>query len=281
MKIITTVPDMQRESAALRGQGRTIGFVPTMGYLHAGHISLVDRARQEADAVVLSIYVNPTQFGPGEDFQQYPRDFSRDEAMAADAGVDFIFYPSDTEMYPEGHCTVVSVHEITDNLCGASRPGHFDGVTTICTKLFHAVNPHFAVFGQKDYQQCAVIRRMVQDLNMDLEIVTAPIVREPDGLAMSSRNVYLSGAERKDALLLYSALGLAKRRIAEGETGTAILIREMTDLIGSGSHTRIDYVKIVHPDTLRDLEAIDDTAVGMLAVFAGRTRLIDNMLFSK
>lgn len=269
---------MQQHAERIRMEGKTIGFVPTMGYLHEGHLSLIRIARKTSDVLVVSIYVNPTQFGPDEDLDQYPRDFKRDEAAAAEEGADILFYPSNEEMYPDGYLTNVTVEEITQTLCGVSRPAHFQGVTTICTKLFHAVKPHFAVFGQKDYQQSVVIRRMVQDLNFDLKIVIGPIIREPDGLAMSSRNVYLSREERKEALLLQKALSQLKKRIEQGERQTEPLIREMTGLIQSGIHTRIDYIRIVHPDTLQDLEMIRERAVAALAVFVGKTRLIDNMI---
>ena len=262
-------------------KGQCIGFVPTMGYLHEGHLSLIRRAREKADAVVLSIFVNPTQFGPGEDLEQCPRDLARDEALAEEEGVDIIFYPSSEEMYPDGYLTSVQVDKLTGTLCGASRPLHFKGVTTICAKLFHAVKPHFAVFGQKDYQQSVVIRRMAEDLNFDLEIVVAPIVRESDGLAMSSRNTYLSDSERDDALSLNESLVLAGHMVQEGETRASAIIEAVTSYIKSKSHTRMDYIKIVHPDTLEDLEIISGPAVMALAVFVGKTRLIDNAMIKK
>jgi pantoate--beta-alanine ligase len=278
MKIIRTVKEMQAEAEKLRRNGKEIGFVPTMGYLHEGHLSLIRTAKQKANAVVLSIYVNPTQFGPNEDLDKYPRDFIRDEALARQEGADIIFYPSDSEMYPADFLTTVQVNEITGLLCGASRPHHFAGVTTICAKLFHAVKPHFAVFGQKDYQQGVVIRRMVKDLDLDLEIIVAPIVREPDGLAMSSRNVYLSDLERKEASVLHEALELADLKVRGGERDTASLLKSVTAPIRSKPLLKIDYIKIVHPDTLKDVSRIEDRAVLALAVFAGKTRLIDNQI---
>jgi pantoate--beta-alanine ligase len=278
MKIIKTVKEMQAFSNRMRQEGKIVGFVPTMGYLHEGHLSLIRIAREKANVVVLSIYVNPTQFGPNEDLEKYPRDFKRDEALAKNEGVDAIFYPSDHEMYPEGFLSSVSVRGITEVLCGASRPHHFQGVTTICAKLFHSVRPHFAVFGQKDYQQCVVIKKMVKDLDFNMEIIMGPIVRESDGLAMSSRNTYLSFQERSDALVLQDALKLAENRVRQGERKTELLIREMTGLIESRENIRIDYVRVVHPDHLHDLEIIDDRAVVALAVFAGKTRLIDNTI---
>jgi pantoate--beta-alanine ligase len=278
MKIIETVKEMQAFSNRMRQEGKIVGFVPTMGYLHEGHLSLLRIARGKADVLVLSIYVNPTQFGPNEDLEKYPRDFKLDEALAKNEGVDVLFYPSDHEMYPEGFLSSVSVRGITEVLCGASRPHHFQGVTTICAKLFHAVHPHFAVFGQKDYQQCVVIERMVKDLNFDLEIIMGPIVREADGLAMSSRNTYLSFQERSDALAIKEALKLVDQMVSQGERKTGVLIREMTRLIESRKSLRIDYVRVVHPDHLYDLEIIEDRAVAALAVFAGKTRLIDNTI---
>jgi pantoate--beta-alanine ligase len=278
MKIIKTVKEMQVFSDRMRQEGKIIGFVPTMGYLHEGHLSLIRIARGKANVVVLSVYVNPTQFGPGEDLEKYPRDFIRDETLAKNENVDILFYPSDHEMYPEGFLSSVSVRSITEVLCGASRLHHFQGVTTICAKLFHSVHPHFAVFGQKDYQQCVVIERMVQDLNFDLEIIMGPIVREPDGLAMSSRNTFLSPRERSDALALQEALTLVKKRIIQGQRKTGPLIQEITGLIRSRESLRIDYVKIVHPLDLHDLGVIQDRAVAALAVFAGKTRLIDNVI---
>ena len=267
MKIIDTVNKMQDFSNRARQEGRIVGFVPTMGYLHEGHLSLIRIAREKADIVVVSIYVNPTQFGPNEDLEKYPRDFQRDEALAGEEDVDVIFYPSDHEMYPRGFLTTVTVHGITEVLCGASRPHHFQGVTTICAKLFHAVLPHFAVFGQKDYQQYVVIKRIVEDLNFNLDVIMGPIVREPDGLAMSSRNTYLSSEERRDALAIQAALKKAETMVKQGERRTGPLIHEMTALLESGKSIRIDYVKIVDPDHLNDLELIQDKAVAALAVF--------------
>jgi len=278
MKMIKTVQEMQTLATHLRTDGRKIGLVPTMGYLHEGHLSLIRIARRKADVVVISVFVNPAQFGPDEDFAKYPRDIERDKRLAIQEGVDIFFYPSDEEMYSKRHLTFVTVDDITGVLCGASRPLHFKGVTTVCTKLFHVVKPHFAVFGQKDYQQSVVIKRMVKDLNFDMEIVIAPIIREADGLAMSSRNAYLSAEERKDALSLQTALKMAESRIKQGETKTATLIREMKDYISSKIYTKIDYIKIVHPDTLHDLDVIEDRAVAALAVFVGKTRLIDNVI---
>ena len=276
--VIKTVQEMQREADGLRMAGKRIGFVPTMGALHEGHLSLIRRAKAEADVTVVSIFVNPTQFGPGEDLAAYPRDFERDEALCASAGADVIFYPSPEEMYPHPFHTYVQVDHLTEGLCGASRPTHFRGVTTVVTKLFNAVKPHVAVFGQKDYQQAAVIRRMAADLNLDVAIVTAPIVREADGLAMSSRNAYLSNDERREALALSQSLALAEEAIHQGERDVQALRRLMADRIEAEPHARIDYIALVHPDTLEVLTVIGDRVVIALAVVVGKTRLIDNKL---
>jgi len=278
MRIIKTIHEMQAAAETYRRQGKIIGFVPTMGYLHEGHLSLVRIARKRADVVVLSIYVNPTQFGPHEDLEKYPRDFERDENLAQGEGVDIIFYPSNEEMYPEGYLTYVQVEHITETLCGASRPGHFRGVATVCAKLFHAVRPHFAVFGQKDAQQVVVIQRMVKDLNFDLEIVVGPIVREEDGLAMSSRNVYLSPEERRDARALHRALRLAEEMVHKGEKNAELVRQGMQRLIESKRRARIDYIQIVHPETLRPVKRIENRLLIVLAVFVGTTRLIDNAI---
>ena len=278
MKIIKTVKEMQIEAERLRNEGKTIGFVPTMGYLHEGHLSLMLIAREQADVVVISIFVNPTQFGPEEDLDKYPRDFQQDERLAEEVGVDVIFYPGVQEMYPKKYHTYVNVDEITETLCGASRPGHFRGVTTICTKLFHAVKPHFALFGQKDAQQAAVIRRMVKDLDFDMEIIVGPIVREEDGLAMSSRNIYLTPPQRQDALSLNQSLQMADKMIKKGEKNSDTLIQVMREHIESKKHTRIDYIGVVHPETLKPQQNIEDSALIALAVFVGKTRLIDNII---
>jgi pantoate--beta-alanine ligase len=278
MVIIKTIRKMQAEAERLRLAGKRIGFVPTMGSLHEGHLSLIRMAKRHSDVVVLSIFVNPTQFGPKEDFSKYPRNFDRDEILAKQEGVDIIFYPSDAEMYPKDYLTYVNVEEMTNTLCGASRPGHFRGVTTVCAKLFHAVKPHVAVFGQKDAQQAVVIRKMAKDLNFDLEILVAPIVREPDGLAMSSRNVYLSPEEKADALVLSRSLQMAEQMIRQGERKAAKIIRAIRELIESKKNTKIDYVSIVDPDTLKPLDTVESKALIALAVFIGSTRLIDNSI---
>jgi len=281
MKTIELTREMQKYSDVLRSEGKKIAFVPTMGYFHEGHIELMRQAKKMADYVVASIYVNPTQFGPKEDLSRYPRDFERDSKMAEEAGVDVIFFPPNTEMYPEGYQTYVNVEEVTKNLCGLSRPGHFRGVTTVCAKLFNIVKPHIAVFGQKDYQQYVTIKRMVTDLNMDLEIIGLPTVREADGLAMSSRNVYLKDNERPSALSLIASLSLAQKLYDQGERSAAKIISEARQLIQNAPYTDIDYIKICDTETMKDIEKIEKNALIALAVKVSQTRIIDNHVFGE
>jgi pantoate--beta-alanine ligase len=281
MKTIELTREMQKYSDVLRSEGTKIAFVPTMGYFHEGHIELMRQAKKMADCVVVSIYVNPTQFGPKEDLSRYPRDFERDAKMAKEVGVDVIFYPSNTEMYPEGYQTYVNVEEVTNNLCGLSRPGHFRGVTTVCAKLFNIVKPHIAVFGKKDYQQYVTIKRMVADLNMDLEIIGLPTVREADGLAMSSRNVYLKENERPSALTLIDSLRKAQKLYDEGERKSSAIITQVEKLISDAPYTDVDYVKICDAETMIDIEKIKDSALIALAVKVAKTRLIDNHVFGE
>ncbi len=255
---------------------KKIGFVPTMGYLHKGHLSLVDISKNLADITVVSIYVNPKQFLPGEDFERYPRDIERDRKLLVDAGCDILFFPDNKEMYPEGYLTYVSVQKISRILCGASRPGHFDGVTTVVLKLFNIIQPHFAVFGEKDYQQLVIIKKMVEDLNLDIKIIPGKIVREPDGLAMSSRNVYLNEEERNQATCLYKSLILAQELLKNNVRRTEIIINEIENFIKKFPLTKIDYVKIVDCDTLDEITEIENKARLLLAVKIGSTRLIDN-----
>ncbi len=269
---------MKARAEELRARGKRIGFVPTMGYFHEGHLALMRKARELSDVVVVSIFVNPIQFGPQEDLARYPRDLERDRRLAQAQGVDILFVPSAEEMYPPGFQTYVEVTELSRPLCGARRPGHFRGVCTVVLKLFHIVKPHLAVFGEKDYQQLKVIQRMVRDLNLDVEIVPHPTVREPDGLAMSSRNVYLRPEEREAALSLYRALELARRRVAEGIRETRILRTEIEEFIRSHPHTRIDYVEFRDPETLEEMDRIDRATLLALAVFVGKARLIDNTI---
>ncbi len=278
MQVIETVAKLRQQIMADRAAGKRIGLVPTMGYLHAGHLSLVHAARRECDVVVMSIFVNPKQFGPQEDFATYPRDMERDLALAQEAGVDVIFAPPVEEVYPEGFHSEVIVHGLTASLCGASRPGHFDGVTTVVAKLFNMVAPDRAYFGQKDYQQVTVIQKMVADLNMPLTVVACPIVREDDGLAMSSRNAYLSAEERRAALVLSQALQVAAERVAAGERHGPRLAAAVRECIAAEPLARIDYVAVCDPHTLQAVEMCTGTIVVALAVFIGATRLIDNAL---
>jgi len=275
MKVIETIADMRRLRQQLT---EPVGFVPTMGYLHEGHLALVKRARKESASVVVSIFVNPTQFGPEEDFNRYPRDPQRDLASLEKEGVDIVFMPSPAEMYPAQSSSWVEVGRITERLEGASRPGHFRGMATVCAKLFNIVQPTRAYFGQKDAQQLVVIKKMVADLDMNLEIVTVPTVREPDGLAMSSRNTYLNPEQRRAALVLYRSLSLAQELWSQGETDAGKLRRQMIDLIHNQPLAKIDYVSIANAETLDELDTVTPPALVSLAVRIGNTRLIDNIV---
>jgi len=281
MIVIEKAAEMQRYAESLRRQAKRIAFVPTMGFLHRGHLRLMEEGRKRGDCLVTSIYVNPTQFGPKEDLAKYPRDFDMDYRHCQQVGVDVIFYPSDGEMYPPHYQTYVDLEGVTQNLCGLSRPGHFRGVATVCTKLFNLVKPHVAVFGKKDFQQLVVIRRMVADLNMDLEIVGLDTVREPDGLAMSSRNTYLKPEERESALSLSRGLKMAKGMYDRGERDAAVLIGAVSRFIAGHPHATIDYVKICDTTTMRDVERLDGESVMALAVRVGAARLIDNYVFGE
>lgn len=278
MKIIKTVAEMRNE---LKQQSGTIGFVPTMGFLHKGHLSLVERAKKEVDVVVMSIFVNPLQFGPNEDFDRYPRDLNRDAELAEKAGVDFIFYPDVKEMYPETPLTHIHVEKIIERLCGKNRPGHFAGVATVVSKLFHIIQPDRAYFGLKDAQQVAVIEQMVRDLNFPVTIVPCPIVREEDGLAMSSRNVYLSAEERKQALVIHQSLKQAKDLLVKGELIEARdVIRFISEQIQTQPLARIEYVEALSYPKLEPVERLDEQpSIVAVAVYFGKTRLIDNFLF--
>jgi pantoate--beta-alanine ligase len=257
---------------------RPIGFVPTMGFLHEGHLSLVRKARQENASVVVSIFVNPTQFGPGEDFKQYPRNLERDQDFLSKEGVDVVFIPPAEEMYPDGFDTSVRVGELTKRLEGESRPGHFDGVNTVVAKLFNIMQPDIAYFGQKDGQQAAVIKKMVADLNMNLKVAVLPTVREADGLAMSSRNSYLSPDERRAATVLYKSLCLAEELWQKGELNAETIRRHMRELIGRETLAAIDYVSAANAKTLEELDTLNTSAMVSLAVKIGGTRLIDNII---
>jgi pantoate--beta-alanine ligase len=276
MRVVESVAEMKRARREMKG---TVGFVPTMGYLHQGHLELVRRAKSENPHAVVSIFVNPTQFGPKDDFGAYPRDIPRDLAMLDEGGADVVFLPPASEIYPPHFSTWVEVEEITDRLEGAARPGHFRGVATVCNKLFNMVEPSRAYFGQKDAQQCIVIRRMVADLNMNLEIVIVPTVREPDGLAMSSRNTYLNPAERRAAAVLSRSLNLARAMWAQGERDAQHIRLAMTAMIQAEPLVeRIDYISLADANTLEERHEIKPPAVISLAVKIGKPRLLDNII---
>jgi pantoate--beta-alanine ligase len=275
MKTVATIAEMRKLRAELTGP---VGFVPTMGYLHDGHLALVKQARAQNPSVVVSIFVNPTQFGPKEDFARYPRDPERDLALLEKEETDIVFMPTADEMYPPGFDSWVEVGKLTERLEGASRPGHLMGVTTVVAKLFNIVQPHRAYFGQKDAQQLIVIKKMATDLDMDLEIVAVPTVREADGLAMSSRNTFLNPEERKQAAVLYQALTLAQKLYAEGERDAKAILKQMTALIEQQPLAKIDYVSIADAETLDELERLKPPALVSLAVRFGKTRLIDNVV---
>jgi len=275
MKVFSTIAEFKQARQRVKG---SLGFVPTMGYLHEGHLSLVRRAREENNAVAVSIFVNPTQFGPTEDLARYPRDPERDLALLEKEKVDLVFMPSAEEMYPEGFSSWVEVERVSERLEGVVRPGHFRGVATVVAKLFNIVQPTKAYFGQKDAQQAVVIKRMVADLNMNLEVVVAPTVREPDGLAMSSRNIYLNPEERQAALVLWKSFNLAQQLWSQGECKADSLRQQMAAFIQKEPLARIDYISIADPETLKELVEIDRPALVSLAVYIGKTRLIDNIV---
>lgn len=276
MQIIESISAMRRWSEAERRRDRRIALVPTMGFLHEGHLCLVRDAEKRGDRVVVSIFVNPTQFGPGEDFAAYPRDLARDAGLLEIEGVDILFHPSVEEMYPGGAQTRVEVEKLSLPLCGGLRPGHFRGVATAVAKLFNIIQPHVAIFGEKDYQQLQVIRRMVRDLSMDVEIVGHPTVREADGLAMSSRNAYLTPEERRAAVCLSRSLCKAERLLRRGETSAQALIGRVAAELAKEPLAKVEYVKLCDPETLEEIEHIDDAALLALAVRFGKARLIDN-----
>ncbi|MBL7196630.1 MAG: pantoate--beta-alanine ligase [Candidatus Omnitrophica bacterium] len=280
MKTVTNSAFLQKEVAGLKRSGKTIGFVSTMGYLHEGHLSLIRKARQDCKVVVVSIFVNPLQFGPREDLRKYPRDLNRDIALCK-RYTDILFFPNAKAMYPEDFLTSVEVRDLSNILCGASRPGHFKGVTTVVNKLFNIVLPDIAYFGQKDAQQAVIIKKMVKDLNMPIEIKVLPIVREYDGLAMSSRNAYLTSQERKDAIVLYKSLILARKLVKKGSINCKNIISKIRKLILKAKTAKIDYINIVNPKTLSPLKIIKKEALILLAVFIGKTRLIDNMIIRR
>jgi len=278
MRIIKSIKEMQDISKRVRKKGMTIGFVPTMGSLHEGHLSLVREARRTSDFLVVSIFVNPIQFGPHEDMKKYPRDMKRDVLLLSRCGVDVIFYPSASSIYPKGYKTYVEVIELQGKMCGASRPGHFKGVATVVTKLFNIVKPDNAFFGEKDYQQQIIIKAMAKDLNMDINVVSMPTMREKNGLAMSSRNIYLDVAERRQAGMLYKALQLAKTLVKNGNRNPAKIKTAMKKLIRESASIRIDYVSICDPETLEEVKRIAGKILVAIAAYVGKARLIDNMI---
>ena len=278
MNIVSEPAQVRAAVREWKANGLRVGFVPTMGYLHEGHGSLIRAACEQNDKVVVSIFVNSMQFGPGEDLESYPRDMERDSAYVEQLGADLIFHPHPETMYEEDFCTFVDMTGLTEGLCGKSRPVHFRGVCTIVTKLFHIVQPDRAYFGQKDAQQLAVIRRMVRDLDMDIEVVGCPIVREPDGLAKSSRNTYLSGPERQAALILSQTIRFGEQLVADGETDARELVRKMTEKIETEPLARVDYVEAVDGRTLQPADRVKAPLLVAMAVYIGKTRLIDNFM---
>jgi len=279
MEVIKTIKEMKEFSSQARRAGKTIAFVPTMGYFHDGHLSLMREGRRRGHLLIISLFVNPTQFGPNEDFKNYPRDFERDSKMAEEVGVDVLFAPEASDMYPLNHQTIVRVEKVTQNLCGRSRPIHFQGVTTVVMMLFEIVMPHVAIFGEKDYQQLVTIQQMVRDLHLSVEVVGMPTVREVDGLAMSSRNAYLLPEERKAALSLYRSLQKAKELLQKGERKADRILHEMKGIFQSEPLVRIDYVQICDATTLQDVDRIEGDVVVALAAYLGKTRLIDNLVY--
>lgn len=279
MEMVTSIEEMQGLGARVRKNGKTIGLVPTMGFFHQGHISLMEASVAENDFTVVSLFVNPTQFGENEDFEAYPRDVERDCLLAAQAGVDVIFVPDAQSMYPKNYATYVEVQRLTETMCGASRPGHFRGVTTVVSKLFNIVMPNRAYFGQKDAQQALVVKKMVRELNFPLEIRVMPIIRETDGLAMSSRNVYLSESERQAALVIPRSLGIAEGLLKAGEKSTERIRSEITRILSQEPNAKIDYVAVKDAETLKDIDTVGKGLLVAVAVWIGRTRLIDNFIW--
>ena len=278
MQVTKTVKETRDLIKNWKREGKTIGLVPTMGFLHEGHASLIKRCREENDIVVVSDFVNPTQFGPTEDLASYPRDLAKDSALCESLGVDMIFHPEPEEMYHENFSSYVDMSVLTEELCGLSRPVHFRGVCTVVNKLFNIVQPDRAYFGQKDAQQLAIIKHMVEDLNMNVEIIGCPIIREADGLAKSSRNTYLSAEERKAALILSKSINLGRKMVEDGETDTGVITKAMTDLINTEPLAKIDYVKAVDGITIRPVAKVKKPMLVAIAVYIGKTRLIDNFM---
>ncbi len=278
MKVIKKIDEMRSAVSGIKSRGKSIGFVPTMGYLHEGHLSLVKDSLRKADITVVSIFVNPAQFGPREDFKEYPRDLNRDSEVLEREGVDYLFVPEAGEMYPQGYKTYVEVHDLQDKLCGRSRPGHFRGVCTVVLKLFNIVNPDISFFGQKDAQQAIILKKMVKELNLGVKIDALPIIREEDGLALSSRNKYLTREGRKTALVLSKSLKKAQSMMEKGQRDSAVIIKEMKEIIGREPLAKIDYVEIVDMDNLDPVARIEKEALAAVAVFIGKVRLIDNTI---
>jgi len=277
--IIYTIPEIREYVKAWKQEGLSIGLVPTMGFLHEGHKSLIERAVKENDRVIVSDFVNPTQFGPKEDLKTYPRDLERDSRLCEQAGASLLFCPSSEEMYSEDYTTYVNMERLNEELCGKSRPNHFRGVCTVVTKLFHIVTPHCAYFGKKDAQQLAIIQRMVRDLNFDIKIIGCPIIREEDGLAKSSRNTFLNLDERKAALVLSQALTLGKQHLLQGEISSNVLIDAMTKRVGQEPLAKIDYINIVDVSSMQPVETVNRPVLCAMAVYIGKTRLIDNLFW--
>lgn len=278
VKVVKTIRAMKELSVVLKQKGHSVGLVPTMGSLHEGHLSLVRKAKKDCGRVVVSIFVNPAQFGPKEDLQKYPRDFARDVSLLSAEGVDAVFYPKADEMYPQGYRTYINVDDLSDIMCGRSRPGHFRGVATVVAKLFNIIKPDKAYFGEKDFQQLVTIKRMVNDLNMDVKVVALPTVRENDGLAMSSRNAYLNREERSKALVISRALKLAKLLARSGTVSAGKIKAAMAKLIRSSKGMKIDYIAVCDPETLKERKMIKVNTLIAVAAYIGRTRLIDNIL---
>jgi len=277
MKIIRKIKEQQNYSLNMKYRKMKIGLVPTMGFLHKGHLSLIDKAKELSDKIIVSIFVNPTQFGAGEDYRKYPRDENRDLKLLREKEVDAVFIPKTKEIYPEGFKTSCHVSELSKKYCGSSRPGHFEGVTTVVLKLFNITQPDIAVFGEKDYQQYIIIKKMSEDLNLPIKIIPSPIIREKDGLAMSSRNTYLNREQRKEAAIVYESLLTAKDLVKKGKHETGFLKKKMTGLIESKKYTRIDYIEFINPETLKKVKKIEKPTRILMAVWVGKTRLIDNI----
>jgi pantoate--beta-alanine ligase len=278
MKVIKKIDEMRSAVSDVKSRGMSIGFVPTMGYLHEGHRSLVRESLRKADVTVVSIFVNPAQFGPREDFKEYPRDLDRDSEVLEREGVDYLFVPESDEIYPQGHKAYVEVYDLQDKLCGRSRPGHFRGVCTVVLKLFNIINPDISFFGQKDAQQAIILKRMVKELNLEVIIEVLPIIREEDGLALSSRNKYLTQEERKAALILSKSLKEAQSMMEKGQRDSAAIIKEMKEIIGREPLAKIDYVEIVDMDKLNPVDKIEKKALVAMSIFIGKVRLIDNTI---